>query len=99
MIDSAIDPKLRPEQAIFRTGLACIVRDFPFQNITEQCIEWNVPLFTNFIVFEKAFDSVEDLKGTRTTTLDCYHQNEILWARLMQCHLREYSARVIPHQV
>ena len=78
MIDSAIDPKLRPEQAIFRTGLACIVRDFPFQNITEQCIEWNVPLFTNFIVFEKAFDSVEDLKGIRTTTLDCYHQKEIL---------------------
>ena len=62
MIDSAIDPKLRPEQAIFRTGLACIVRDFPFQNITEQCIEWNVPLFTNFIVFEKAFDRVEDLE-------------------------------------
>ena len=78
MIDSAIDPKLRPEQAIFRTGLACIVRDFPFQNITEQCIEWNVPLFTIFIVFEKAFDSVQDLKDIRTTTLDCYHQKEIL---------------------
>ena len=78
MIDSVIDPKLRPEQTRFRTGRGCIVPDFPLQNITEQCIEWNVPLFTNFIVFEKAFDSVEDLEGIRTTTLDCYHQKEIL---------------------
>ena len=78
MIDSTIDPKLRPEQAIFRTGLGCIVRDFPLQNITQQCIEWNVPVFTNFIMFEKAFDSVEDLKSIRTTTLDCYHPKEIL---------------------
>ena len=76
---SAIDPKkLRPEQAISSTGLGCRVGDVPLQNITEQCIEWNVPLFTNFIVFEKAFDSVEDLKGIRTATLDCYHQREIL---------------------
>ena len=78
MIDGAIDPKLRPEQTRFRKGRGCIVRDFPLQNITEQFIEWNVPLFTNFIVFEKAFDSVKDLEGIRTTTLDCYHQKEIL---------------------
>ena len=63
MIDSDIDPKLRPEQTRFRTGRGCIVPDFPLQNITEQCIEWNVRLFTNFIVFEKAFDRVEDLEG------------------------------------
>ena len=44
------------------------------------------------------FDSVEDLKGIRTTTLHCYHQKEIFWALLMQCHHREYSARAIPHQ-
>ena len=99
MIDSDIDPKLRPEQTRFRTGRGCIVPDFPLQNITEQCIEWNVPLFTNFIVFEKVFDRVEDLEGIRTTTLDCYHQKEILSTLRMQCYLREYSARVIPHQV
>ena len=69
MNDSAIDPKLRPEQTRFRKSRGCRVGNFPLQNITEQCIEWNVPLFTDFIVFEKAFDSV----GIRTTTLDCYH--------------------------
>lgn len=31
---------------------------FPLRNIIEQCVEWNVPLFINFIDFKEAFDSV-----------------------------------------
>ena len=57
-IDCTLDVKLRPEQAGFRKGRGCIDQIFAFRNIIEQCIEWNVPLYINFIGFKKAFDSV-----------------------------------------
>lgn len=56
--DSAIDVKLRKEQAGFRKGWGCIDQMFTLRNIIEQCSEWNAPLFINFIDFKKAFDSV-----------------------------------------
>ena len=31
---------------------------FALRNIIEQCLEWNTPLFINFVDFRKAFDSV-----------------------------------------
>ena len=57
-IDTAIDEKLRQEQAGFRKGRGCIDQIFALRNIIEQCLEWNVPLHINFIDFKKAFDSV-----------------------------------------
>ena len=57
-IESAIDNKLREEQAGFRKGRGCIDQIFALRNIIEQCLEWNVPLYINFIDFRKAFDSV-----------------------------------------
>ena len=57
-IDTAVDLKLREEQAGFRKGRGCIDQIFALRNIIEQCIEWNTPLFINFIDFKKAFDSV-----------------------------------------
>jgi hypothetical protein len=57
-IDAAIDSQLREEQAGFRRGRGCIDQIFALRNIIEQCIEWNTPLFINFIDFRKAFDSV-----------------------------------------
>ena len=57
-IDSAIDVKLRQEQAGFRKGRGCIDQIFALRNIIEQCIEWNTPLYINFIDFKKAFDSI-----------------------------------------
>ena len=57
-IDCALDVKLREEQAGFRKGRGCIDQIFALRNIIEQCIEWNVPLYINFIDFKKAFDSV-----------------------------------------
>ena len=57
-IKSAIDDRLREEQAGFREGRGCIDQIFALRNIIEQCMEWNVPLFVNFIDFQKAFDSI-----------------------------------------
>ena len=57
-IDKAIDEHLRPEQAGFRKGKGCVDQIFTLRNIIEQGIEWNAPLFINFIHFKKAFDSV-----------------------------------------
>ena len=57
-IDLAIDKKLREEQAGFRKGRGCIDQIFTIRNIIEQCLEWNSPLYINFIDFQKAFDSL-----------------------------------------
>ena len=57
-IDTAIDGKLRPEQAGFRKGKGCIDQSFTLYNIIEQSLQWNAPLHVNFIDFKKAFDSV-----------------------------------------
>ena len=57
-VDRAIDPRLRQEQAGFRKGRGCIDQIFTLRNIIEQCLEWNVPLYINFVDFKKAFDSV-----------------------------------------
>lgn len=57
-IDSAIDEKLRQEQAGFRKGKGCIDQLFTLRNIVEQSIEWKTPLYINFIDFKKAFDSI-----------------------------------------
>ena len=47
------------EQAGFRRGRGCIDQIFVLRNIIEQCIEWNTPLYINFIDFRKDFDSVQ----------------------------------------
>ena len=57
-IDDAINTKLRQEQAGFIKGKGCIDQIFALRNIIEQCLEWNAPLWINFIDFRKAFDSV-----------------------------------------
>ena len=56
-IDKIVDEKLREEQAGFRRGRGCIDKMFTLRNIIEQCIEWNTPLFINFIDFKRAFES------------------------------------------
>lgn len=61
-IEPVIDNKLREEQAGFRKGRGCIDQIFALRNIIEQCIDWNVSLYMNFIDFRKAFDSVHPLE-------------------------------------
>lgn len=57
-IRSALYGVLREEQAGFRRGRGCIDQIFTLRNIIEKSLEWNYPLFLNFIDFKKAFDSL-----------------------------------------
>ena len=57
-ISSALDQKLRNEQAGFRKGRGCTDQIFALRNIIEQCTEWQRQLYINFIDFQKAFDSI-----------------------------------------
>nr|CAH8838004.1 unnamed protein product [Trichobilharzia regenti] len=58
-IKQALDEKLRPEQAGFRRNKSCIDQIATLRIIIEQSLEWQSPLYLNFIDFEKAFDSVD----------------------------------------
>ena len=54
----AVENILREEQAGFRRGRSCSEQIFTLRNIIEQCIEFQPPVFINFIDYQKAFDSV-----------------------------------------
>ena len=54
-----VDPELRDEQAGFRQNRSCTDQIATLRIIVEQSIEWNSPLYINFIDYEKAFDSVD----------------------------------------
>ena len=58
-ISAAVDTLLRGEQAGFRKGISCSDQTvFTLRQILEQCHEWNISVYTNFIDFVKAFDIV-----------------------------------------
>uniref|UniRef100_A0A7I5E8S3 Reverse transcriptase domain-containing protein n=1 Tax=Haemonchus contortus TaxID=6289 RepID=A0A7I5E8S3_HAECO len=57
-ICTAIDGRLREEQAGFRSGRSCSEQIFTLRNIIEQCVEYGQPLVINFVDFKKAFDSI-----------------------------------------
>ena len=57
-IAGGVDKKLRSERAGFRRGRSTTQQIFVLRNIVEQAIEWNPIIYTCFIDFEKAFDSV-----------------------------------------
>ena len=58
-IKGALGEKLREEQAGFREHKACSDNIATLRVIIEQSIEWQSPLYINFINFEKAVDSVD----------------------------------------
>ena len=51
----AVDPKLRDQQAGFRRNRSCADQIASLRII----VEWNSPLYINFIDYENAFDSVD----------------------------------------
>ena len=55
----AVDPKLRDQQAGFRRNRSCADQIASLRIIVEQSLEWNSPLYINFIDYENAFDSVD----------------------------------------
>ena len=54
-----IDHIRRDEQAGFRIERSCTDQIATLRVIVEQTIEWQTSLYICFIVFEKAFDSVD----------------------------------------
>ncbi len=58
-IKSAVDELLRDHQAGFRKERSCTDQIATLRIIIEQSVEWNSPLYINFIDFEKAFDSID----------------------------------------
>ena len=61
-IRMAVNQKIREEQAGFRAGRGGSDQIFTLRKNVEQCIDWNAPLFFNFVDFRKAFYSfLEDL--------------------------------------
>jgi sorting nexin-29 len=57
-IKEVLDEKLRKEQAGFRSGRRTSDQIYILRNIIEQSVEWQAPLYLNFLDFEKAFDSI-----------------------------------------
>ncbi|VDP57388.1 unnamed protein product, partial [Schistosoma mattheei] len=53
-----VDTQLRDQQAGFRKDRSCTDQIATLRIIVEQSIEWNSSLYTNFVDYEKAFDSV-----------------------------------------
>ena len=58
-LKEAVDPKLRDQQADLRWNRSCANQIASLRIIVEQSLEWNSPLYINFIDYEKAFDSVD----------------------------------------
>ena len=52
-----MDQRIREEQAGFTAGRGCSDQNFALRNIVEQCLEWNAPVFFNFVDLRKAFES------------------------------------------
>ena len=54
----AVDAELRDNQAGFRSNRSCTDQITTLRIIMEQSLEWNSPLYINFVDFRKAFDSI-----------------------------------------
>nr|KAG5689838.1 hypothetical protein BaRGS_012188 [Batillaria attramentaria] len=55
----ALDKTLREEQAGFRNDRSCTDHIATMRIIIEQSLEWQTPLYSTFVDFQKAFDSVD----------------------------------------
>ncbi|VDO90912.1 unnamed protein product [Schistosoma curassoni] len=63
----SVDARLRDQQTGFTKDRLCTDRIATLRIIVEQSIEWNSSLYTNFVDFEKVFDSVD--RGTFSNTM------------------------------
>lgn len=77
-IKDLIDAQLRDEQAVFRKDRSCKDQIAALRIIVEQSIEWNSPLYINFVDYKKAFESLDretlwKLPGI-TADQDSFHQ-------------------------
>ncbi|KAI8503757.1 hypothetical protein Bbelb_187280 [Branchiostoma belcheri] len=88
----AVDAKLRDEQAGFRKNRSCADQIATLRIIIEQSLEWNSPLYINFIDYEKAFDSID--RNTLWKILRHYGIPEKIIS-LIQSTYKDMSCRVL----
>ena len=58
-LKTGIDSTLRDEQAGFRPNRSCTDQIAALRIIIEQSLEWQAPIYMNFIDFRKAFDMID----------------------------------------
>ena len=58
-LKNALDKKLQEEQEGFRQDRSCTDHIATMRIIVEQSLEWQTPLYSVFVDFRKAFDSVD----------------------------------------
>nr|KAG5687076.1 hypothetical protein BaRGS_017094 [Batillaria attramentaria] len=58
-LKTALNKTLREEQAGFRNDRSCTDHIATMRIIIEQSLEWQTPLYSTFVDFQKAFDSVD----------------------------------------
>ena len=87
----AADPKLRDQQAGFQRNRSCADQTASLRIIVEQSLEWNSPLYINFIDYEKAFDGVD--RETLLKLLRHYGVPKKLIS-LIRCSFQDMSCRI-----
>lgn len=71
-----VDPQLRDQRAGFRKDRSCIDQIATLRIILEQSLEWNSPLYVNFIDYKKAFDGQGDPVEASQTLLSAREANQ-----------------------
>ncbi|MCP4473446.1 MAG: reverse transcriptase family protein [Gammaproteobacteria bacterium] len=57
-LQSGLEQLLRENQCGFRQNRSCIDQIYSLRCIIHQCLEYNIPLYINFVDFKAAFDSI-----------------------------------------
>ena len=57
-LDVGMECLLRENQCGFRRNRSCIDQIYSIRTIIHNCIEFNIPLYVNFIDFKAAFESI-----------------------------------------
>ena len=87
-----LDAELRQEQAGFRKEKSCTDQIATLRIIIEQSLEWNSPLYLNFIDFEKAFDSLD--RNVIWKLLNHYGVPDKI-VKIIKCMYTNFSCKVI----
>ncbi|KAI8499084.1 hypothetical protein Bbelb_235370 [Branchiostoma belcheri] len=58
-MNRGLEELLRDNQCGFRKNRSCVDQIYSLQTIIHRCIEFNIPLYINFIDFKAAFDSIK----------------------------------------
>ena len=87
----AVDPKLQDQQAGYRWNRSCADQIARLCIILEQSLEWNSPLYINFIDYEKAFDNAD--RETMWKLLRHYGVPEKIIS-LIRCTFQDMSCRI-----